>query len=116
MTGAARYQLQLDPNPAFALPVVDAGTTLTYKSPTPLSRNMYYWHVRSVDKTGNVSAWSETRSFAIIAGVTAPLLPTQTPLPTEESVVEPTVEPTGEPTVEATSEPTTEPTAPPTRR
>ena len=121
VTGAARYQLQLDPDPAFVLPVVDAGTALTYKSPMPLSRNVYYWHVRSVDKAGNVSAWSETRSFTIVAGVTAPLLPTQTPVPTAEATVEPTVvpteeitaEPTAEPTVEPTFESTTEPTATP---
>ncbi len=108
-----RYQIQLDPDPAFPLPVIDAGTLLTYKSPTPLSRGVYYWHVRTVDKAGNVSEWSETRSFTIVAGVTAPPLPTQTPIPTDvpieptdEVIVEPTLEPTAEPTVEPTSEPT----------
>ena len=114
VTGAARYQLQLDPDPAFSLPVVDAGAVLTYKSPTPLSRNVYYWHVRSVDKAGNVSAWSETRSFTIVAGVTSPLLPTQTPVPTLEPTTELTVEPTAEPTIQPTAGPTIEPTTEPT--
>ena len=41
VTGATRYQLQLDTDPDFPLPVIDAGTALSYKSPTPLSRGVY---------------------------------------------------------------------------
>ncbi len=69
--------------------MIDAGTLLTYKSPTLLSRDIYFWHVRTVDKAGNVSEWSETRSFTIVAGVTAPLLPTQTPVPPDVPLVTP---------------------------
>jgi CSLREA domain-containing protein len=102
VTGAARYQVQLEPaSSAFGLPVVDAGTITTYKPPTPLSRDIYAWHVRALDKTGNVSAWSETRSFTIVAGVTSALLPTQPAVPT----VEPTETPTTEPTLEPTATP-----------
>ena len=70
-----------------------------YKSPTPLSRGIYFWQVRTLDKAGNASAWSETRSFEILAGVTAPVVEPSTPLPTEPPTptVEPTIEPTSPP-------------------
>ncbi len=111
VAGVSRYQLQLDPDPAFPLPVVDAGTLTTYKSPTPLSRGIYFWQVRTLDKAGNVSAWSETRSFEILAGVTAPVVEPSTPLPTEPPA--PTAEPAIMPTVEPPTEPTVEPTVMP---
>ncbi len=113
VAGVYRYQIQLDPDPAFPLPVAEAGTLTTYKSPTPLSRGVYFWHVRTVDKAGNLSAWSETRRFEILAGVTAPVVEPPTPLPTEPAA-EPTVEPTVEPPIELTVEPTSEPTVAPT--
>ena len=115
--GAKTYEIQIDPDPAFPLPIISAGSLTTYTPATPLSRGVYYWQVRAVDAAGNVSAWSETRSFVIVAGVTSPLLPTQTPLPTWNRRLEPTVdraEPTAEPTIEPTVEPTVEPTTEPT--
>ncbi|MBN1680850.1 MAG: hypothetical protein JW966_11205 [Anaerolineae bacterium] len=81
--GASGYELQLDTNPAFPLPPIDVGPRTVYKPPTPLSRGVYHWCVRSVDRAGNVSAWSEVRSFELVAGVT--LLPdgteTDEPMP-----------------------------------
>ncbi len=115
--GADRYEVQLDPDPAFLLPAINTGGLTTYTPTTPLTRDLYYWRARAIDAAGNFSEWSETRSFTIVAGVTSPLLPTQvippTPLPTEAPTAEPTVEPTVEPTTEPTVEPTTEPTATP---
>jgi hypothetical protein len=107
--GASAYELRLDPDPAFPLPVISAGNKAVYTPPTPLSRAVYWWQVRALDKAGNVSDWSAPRQFEIVAGVTAPPVEPPTPLPTEPPMppVEPTVEPTTEPTVEptATSEP-----------
>ncbi len=119
--GASGYELQLDPNPAFLLPIIRAGNVTTYTPPTPLSREIYWWQVRALDKAGNVSAWSTARSFEILAGVTASVVEPSTPLPTEltaeptaEPTVESTVEPIVEPTVESTVEPPIEPTVEPT--
>ena len=106
---AAAYELQLDPDPGFPLPVISTGKKTSYTPPTPLSRGVYWWQVRSIDKAGNASAWSTPRAFEIVAGVTAPTIEAPTPLPTELPVpgVEPTVEPT------PTTEPGVEPTQPP---
>ncbi len=119
--GAAGYEIQVDTNLAFPLPPIRVGSLTTYAPPTPLSRGVYSWRVRAIDAAGNISEWSEIRQFAIIAGVTAPLLPTQTPVPTDlpieptvELTAEPTTEPIIEPTLEATLEPTLEPTIEPT--
>jgi hypothetical protein len=125
--GASAYELQLDPIPAFPLPVISTGGRTTYTPPTPLSRGTYWWQVRALDKAGNASDWSTPRSFEIVAGVTAPGVEPPTPLPTEppaptveptplpEPTVEPTPDPTQppEPTVEPTPEPTVEPTVEP---
>jgi hypothetical protein len=119
--GASAYELQLnpDPDPDFPLPVISTGSKTSYTPPTPLSRGIYWWQVRAIDKAGNASAWSDARAFEIVAGVTAPGVEPPTPLPTEPPAppVEPTVEPTQppEPTGEPTQppEPTVEPTQPP---
>jgi V8-like Glu-specific endopeptidase len=125
--GASAYELQLDPDPAFPLPVISTGSKTTYTPPTPLSRGTYWWQVRALDKAGNASDWSTPRSFEIVAGITAPTVEAPTPLPTEppapgveptqppEPTIEPTVEPTQppEPTIEPTPEPTVEPPTPP---
>jgi hypothetical protein len=118
--GAAAYELQLDPTPSFPLPVISTGSRTSYTPPTPLSRGIYWWQVRALDKAGNPSAWSAPRAFEIVAGVTAPAVEPPTPLPTElpapavEPIIEPAVEPTAQPTEEPTAEPTVEPTGEPT--
>ena len=110
---AAAYELQLDPDPNFPQPIINNGKKTTYTPPTPLSRGVYWWQVRAVDKAGNASGWSTPRSFEIVAGVTAPTIEAPTPLPIEPPVptVEPTVEPTQPPAPGV--EPTVEPTQPP---
>jgi hypothetical protein len=113
--GASAYDLQLDPDPAFPLPVISTGNKTTYTPPTPLSRGVYWWQVRALDKAGNASDWSAPRSFEIVAGITAPTVEAPTPLATEPTapIVEPTQPP--EPTVEPTQPPgpTVEPPTPP---
>jgi len=86
---AIRYEFQLDPDPAFPLPPSDAGRRTSYRLPTTIAQNVYYWRVRAVDKAGNVSAWSPARSFSLVAGLTA-LTAEPTPVPgvTEPGAVE----------------------------
>jgi hypothetical protein len=106
VNGAVAYELHLDLDDTFPLPVISVGNKTTYTPPTPLSRAIYSWQVRAIDKAGNASAWGEVRTFEIVAGVTAPTVEPLTPLP-----VAPVIEPTLEPTVEPTVVPTIEPTA-----
>jgi len=88
VSDAARYEVQLDPDPAFPLPPVDTARRTTYRPPTTLAQNVYYWRVRAVDKAGNVSAWSAPRSFSLVAGNTALTEPLPTPTPTATEAVE----------------------------
>ena len=73
VTGAKRYELQIDSDPGFPMPAIDAGSKTKYKLQTPLARGLYYWHVRAYDKAGNASEWSETRHFTIVAGTSSAL-------------------------------------------
>jgi hypothetical protein len=82
---AVRYELQLDTDPAFLLPPIDAGKKVTYKPPAPLAQAAYYWRVRAIDRAGNVSEWSMIQVFHLVAGgtiVTTPA-PLPTPIPTQ---------------------------------
>lgn len=89
VSDAIRYEVQLSPDPAFPLPPIDAGRRTTYRLPATLPQAIYYWRVRAIDKAGNVSTWSETRSFSLVAGLTALTAePTPVPTVTEPVVVE----------------------------
>jgi hypothetical protein len=117
-TGAARYELWLDQDPGFPLPPIAMGVSTEYTPPTPLSRGTYFWRVAAIDKAGNVSGFSEpSRSFAIVAGITAPQLPTGTPADAETPTPEltETVIPTETAVPTATAElPVVPPTPTPT--
>jgi len=71
VSDAIRYEVQLDPDPAFPLPPSAAARRTFYRLPVTLPQNVYYWRLRAVDKAGNVSAWSAPRSFSLVAGNTA---------------------------------------------
>jgi predicted phage tail protein len=61
------YQLQVDDNSDFSSPVVNK-TGLTSSSctvTTVLSKRVYYWRVRAVDKAGNMSAWTRAWSLTV---------------------------------------------------
>jgi M6 family metalloprotease-like protein len=116
VTDAARYELQLDLDSGFPLPGIDARLQTSYRPPTPLSRERYYWRVRAIDQAGNASEWSDTRNFVLVAGITAPLTtpegesgttPSSTPTlaPTEEVAPTATAVPTGLPTAIPTGTP-----------
>ena len=89
--GAAAYEIQLDPDPAFLLPPVNVGRQTRYRPPTTLPQATYSWRVRAVDRAGNVSVWSAARELVLVAGNTA--LPTPVPVvpiePTEERRIRP---------------------------
>ncbi|MCD4687138.1 MAG: hypothetical protein K8S97_14515, partial [Anaerolineae bacterium] len=70
---------------------IDVGNNRQYRPPMPIDYGMFEWRVRSVDKAGNVSGWSSLWTFTVVAGVTAPELPTGEPVVAEPVV--PTPEP-----------------------
>ncbi|MBN2305063.1 MAG: hypothetical protein JXQ72_11325 [Anaerolineae bacterium] len=70
VSDAGRYDIQLDPDPAFVLPAIDAGARTSYRTPLPLSYGTYHWRARAIDSAGNMSAWSVGRNFTITAGNT----------------------------------------------
>jgi hypothetical protein len=61
-----KYDFQLATNTSFSSGLVDApGLATCYYDPAALSNVTYYWHVRTVDKYGNVSSWTSTCSICI---------------------------------------------------
>ena len=67
---ADRYEVQLDTDPAFPLPPIDVGRKPYYKLPNTIGQNVYYWRVRTLDKAGNASRWSDPWIFHLVAGNT----------------------------------------------
>ena len=69
--GADRYEVALSADPSFSSPIAASGysvgsitTRNTWATLTKLPPNgTYWWRVRSIGKTGAVSAWSASRSF-----------------------------------------------------
>jgi hypothetical protein len=109
--GANRYEVQLDANPGFPLPPIDAGKKTKYAPPTSLAQGAYYWRVRAIDKAGNVSLWSDMRMFHLVAGNTVVTTPTPLPTPVPTQPASPH-KPVDEP---ATPEPPVIRTPPPVR-
>ena len=97
--GAVRYEIQIDTDPGFLLPALDAGNKTSYKPNASLAQATYHWRVRTIDAAGNVSAWSTAWTFNLIAGNTAgedgPVL-----VPQQEPVLIPLEPPTASPPVE----------------
>jgi hypothetical protein len=66
VTGATRYQVQIDNDSNLASPLESVEVTTTSFRPTnPLNQGTWYWHVRTRDAAGNWSPWSEIRSFRV---------------------------------------------------
>jgi hypothetical protein len=111
--GAVRYEIQIDTDPGFLLPALDAGNKTSYKPNTSLAQATYSWRVRTIDAAGNVSAWSTPWTFNLIAGNTV-AEDSPAPAPQQDPVVIPMETPSASPPViePATSEPpVTEPPA-----
>jgi len=68
---AIRYEIQIDTSTGFTQPPIDVGRRVSYQTPETLGQALYYWRVRAYDRAGNVSGWSATRNFTLVAGVTA---------------------------------------------
>ena len=111
--GAARYEVQLDTDPAFPRPPFDVGRKTSYKPTTPLMQNTWYWRVRAVDKAGNTSAWSGTQTLYIVAGNTTVDTPVPADFPpTSAPPVLVPVEPTQPPPPHKPVDPTPTPVPP----
>jgi hypothetical protein len=68
-TGIIKYDIQLDTDPAFPAPINYQTEFLTAIATSNLFfGETYYWRVRAKDG-GDVSPWSETRSFRVIRRV-----------------------------------------------
>lgn len=69
VSGAARYELQLDTvNPPVTI-INLGGTPNSYVPVQPLRLGTYYWRIRWVNGQNVASAWSQTHSFNIISPV-----------------------------------------------
>lgn len=78
VTWAERYQIEVDDDPLFTMPVrYTAETTqLEHQLTEPLENGTWYWHIRAIN-SAQQSIWSMTQSFHLWAPIpvtTAPLL------------------------------------------
>ncbi len=68
VTGAAKYEIQIDNLPTFAAPIEmtvnDVGTT-TYTALTSLTDGLKYWRVRAYNTVNEPGAWSLVRFFTV---------------------------------------------------
>jgi predicted phage tail protein len=65
----ANYHIQVDDNADFSSPLYDDNslTGSTYPISTPLADNKtYYWRVRAINTSGEISSWSSTFSFRTV--------------------------------------------------
>lgn len=73
---ATSYDIQVDDDPGFGSPEIDATTpdsTPIYYPGVTLSPGAYYWRVRASDSCGD-GPWSDSRSFTIYSAPSAPTL------------------------------------------
>ncbi|HMB21298.1 MAG TPA: hypothetical protein VKP08_00635, partial [Anaerolineales bacterium] len=85
MTGAVRYQVQIDNNSTFASPAFDDNATVNNIAPSPkLADGVYYWRVRQFNSLGGVSSWSPVWRLTIKQPI--PVAPTlQSPIDGESN-------------------------------
>ena len=66
ISGAAMYRIQVDDDPAFDSPAVDAVVSETTYTPlTALADGLYSWRVLGLDAGSNPGGWSEVWTFTI---------------------------------------------------
>lgn len=95
VTGATRYQLQLDNNANFSSPIHTSNLTTNSFTSSLLANGRYYWRVRAFDAAGNRSAWSTRWSFLVTGIPAAPVdEPTASPTPEPTQTLTPTLTPT----------------------
>ena len=87
------------------------GSSVTTSLPLGnLTSGTWYWHVRAVDRAGNVGPWSELWTMKVVLPAIAT---TGSGEPAAIPTAVPTDEPSDEPTAQPTDEPTDEPIASP---
>jgi hypothetical protein len=72
LSGVKEYELQIASDTSFVNPITYT-TSDTTLSVSNLSEGRYYWRVSAKDNAGNLSGWSEVRSFRL--DITAPTVP-----------------------------------------
>lgn len=65
VTGAVRYQIDIDNNSDFSSPEFSAISTRAFIQSKPLIGRTFYWRVRAKDAAGNWSAWSTVFLFNV---------------------------------------------------
>ncbi|MEW6685949.1 MAG: FlgD immunoglobulin-like domain containing protein [Candidatus Edwardsbacteria bacterium] len=75
VTGATKYQIQIDDDGTFTTPVKDTIVSVSdYTIGTPLTDSVYYWRVRAGDAANNWSVYSNAWNFTV--DTSAPAIPT----------------------------------------
>ncbi len=65
-SGLANYEIQVDADSSITPPYTYSATPTSTTASTTLSADgTYYWHVRAIDKAGNIGAWSTAQPFGI---------------------------------------------------
>ncbi len=66
VSGAQRYELQIDDSSSFTLPLtLSAVTTVSAYATSSLPRATLRWRVRAIAANGSAGAWSSTRRFEV---------------------------------------------------
>ena len=64
----ASYRLQIDDDPAFGSPLIDAVRPEPFYVPDgPMPVGDYWWRVQTIDGQGHASAWSDPRQVGVVA-------------------------------------------------
>lgn len=64
-SGVKQYSIQIDDNSDFSSPAKTASSSISQATVTDLAAGKYYSRVRTQDKAGNFSAWSNVASFLL---------------------------------------------------
>ncbi len=64
-SGISLYEIREDNNSDFSSPEYSRQVAVSEASVTNLALGTYYWQVRSLDNSGNYSAWSKSSSFIV---------------------------------------------------
>jgi FG-GAP repeat protein len=66
LSGIKEYEYSLDDDSDFSSTIANERITETSLAVSDLALGTYYWKVRAHDNSGNISDWSETKSFNVI--------------------------------------------------
>ena len=87
VVGAFEYNILIDDDSDFTIPVVDTSVSASTFTPSLLTDGTYYWKLKSIDEAGNESDFSSPDSFTLdTLALEAPTLVTFTPDPTSNNM------------------------------